>query len=253
MLSQFMNSGSLGLIFVVIFFVLIVAFTIASRKKPGVPLREISAIASLKGAVGLAVETGNRLHLSLGRGNLLGIPGVSALIGLNVLSRVARAASISDRPPVATSGEGSVSVLSQDTINSAFRELGQGDQFESTSGRITGLTPFSYAAGTLPVIYDENVSTTILAGHFGTEVALITDAAERSGNMTLAGSDHIPAQAIIFATTQEPLVGEDLYAIGAYMSASPTHVASLRTQDIFRWVIIGLILVGSGLKFFGLI
>jgi len=53
--------------------------------------------------------------------------------------------------------------------------------------------------------------------------------------------------------TQEPLVGEDLYAIGAYMNASPTHVASLRTQDIFRWVIIGLILVGSGLKFLGLI
>lgn len=253
MLARLFDPRTLGLIFVVIFFALIILFTIASRRKPWVPMREITAFARLRQAIGIAVEAGNRLHLSIGRGSLLGIPGVAGLVGLNVLARIARAASISDRPPVATSGEGALAALSQDSFSSAYHDLGQSERYEPVLGRITGLTPFSYAAGTLPMIYDENISATILAGHFGTEVALITDASERTGSLTLAGSDQIPAQAIMYATTQEPLIGEDLYAVGTYLSATPTHLASLRVQDVFRWVIIGIILVGSVLKFFGLI
>jgi hypothetical protein len=44
---------------------------------------------------------------------------------------------------------------------------------DPTTSRLTGLTPFSYAAGAMPVIHDERVSTNILLGHFGPEVALL--------------------------------------------------------------------------------
>jgi hypothetical protein len=122
-----------------------------------------------------------------------------------------------------------------------------------TGGQVSGLTPFSYAAGTLPAIFDEHVSTTILSGHFGSEVALITDASERVGALTLAGSEDLPAQAVLYAAAQEPLIGEELFAAGAYLNAGPLHTASLRTQDVLRWVLILAILVGAILKFFQMI
>lgn len=248
--------GILGLGFVLVFFVLMIAFVVAGRRRahraqPLAGLRSIPAFDRLVQAVGLAVEAGQRLHLSLGRGSLSGLQAASALVSLSVLDRIARDASVSDRPPVATSGEGALAILSQDVLRGTYRNMGIEDRFDPVSGQLTGLTAFSYAAGTLPIIFDQQVSANFIAGHFGAEVALIHDAAERSGGQTLAGSDNIPAQAVIYALAQEPLIGEELYAAGAYTLAGPLHVASLRAQDILRWVLILAILAGVVLKLVG--
>lgn len=244
-----LGTDLLGLSFLVAFFLLMIVFAFLGRKRPIPNLREIPAFRSLGYAIGLAVEAGTRLHLTLGRGGLLGIPAGSALIGLKILDRIARTASVSDLPPIATSGEGSLGILSQDTLYNSFQAVGQGAQYEPSFGQVTGLTPFSYAAGTIPAIFDEHVSTTILSGHFGSEVALITDASERAGARTLAGSDDLTAQSVLFATAQEPLIGEELYAAGAYLKSGPIHIASVRTQDVLRWLIILAILLGAILKF----
>lgn len=244
-------TGLLGLAFVLIFWGLIIFFAAAGRRQPARPLRAISAFARLGKAVGLAVEAGRRLHVSLGSGGVNGLESGSALVGLTVLQRIARAASISDRPPVATSGDTPVALLSQETLHRTYSAIGAGGQYDPLAGQVSGLTPFSYAAGTLPVIYDQQVSANVLAGHFGSEVGLIADAGERSGSLVLAGSDNLPAQAVLYASAEEPLIGEELYASGAYLQAGSVHMSSLRTQDILRWVLVGVILAGAVLKLIG--
>lgn len=243
-LSELFSPGLLGIIFIILFIGLMTGFAFARRSQPVRFLRTIPAFSRLARAIGLAVEAGSRLHVSLGRGELNGVEGGAALIGLTVLQRIARVASASDRPPVATSGTGTLTVLSQDTLRSTYHRMGAADQYEPTSGQLTGLTPFSYAAGVLPVIQDQQVSATFLAGHLGSEAALIADAGERSGSLTLAGSDQIQGQAVLYATAQELLIGEELFAAGAYMQAGPMHFASLRAQDVMRWVLIIVILAG---------
>jgi TRAP-type C4-dicarboxylate transport system permease small subunit len=47
-------------------------------------------------------------------------------------------------------------------------------------------------------------------------------------------------------------IGEDLYAVPAYLNAGPAHTASLRVQDILRWVFIGGIILGAVLKALGI-
>ncbi len=245
--------GLVGFVFVLFFFGLMVIFAAAGRRQPGRFLRDIPAFARLGRAIGLAVEAGQRLHISLGRGELNGLQGASALVGLSLLQRIARIASISDRPPIASSGDGTLMILSQDTLRSAFQNTGVETQFNPAAGQLTGVTPFSYAAGAAALIYDQQVSASVLAGHFGSEVALITDAGERSGGLTLAGSDSIPGQAVLFATAQEPLIGEELYAAGAYVQAGAMHIASVRAQDFFRWLLVLIILVGAALKLAGVL
>jgi hypothetical protein len=248
-----LSIGILGLVFVLVFLALIVLFIVYERSHQGRPLRSIPAFDRFKREIGLAVEAGKRLHISLGRGTLTGQEAASALVGLQVLERVSRTASISDRPPVTTSGDGSLAILSQDTTRSVFRSIGSESQYDPSAGRMSGLTPFAYAAGTIPVILDEQVAATIIAGHLGSEVALITDVSERNGSLTLAGSDNLSAQAVIYATAEEPLIGEELYAAGAYLNAGAAHQASLRAQDIIRWVLIIIILAGAALKLINLL
>lgn len=245
-------AGTLGLGAFLIFFSLVAFLGWRGRKNP-VALRELPAFGRLLHSIGLAVESGKRLHVSLGRGNFYDSQAASALVGLSILERIARSASVSDRPPVATSGDGLLAVLSQDSLRSTYRAIGAANQYDPNSAQMSGPTPFSYAAGVLPVLYDEQVSTTVFMGHFGSEVALITDAAERMGSFTLAGSDSLPAQAVFYAAAQEPLIGEELFAASAYLKSNPVNIASLQVQDIFRWLLIIAMFAGAALKFFELI
>jgi hypothetical protein len=244
--------GLLGLLFLILAFGLIIAFAAAARNRPARHVRDISAFINVRKAVGLAVEAGARLHISIGKGNTTGVPGASALAGLTVLERIARAASISDRPPVATAGDGSLAILTRDTLSKTYRSIGAESQYDPTAGRLTGLTPFSFAAGILPVISDEQVSSNVLIGDFGAEAALINDVADHHNAQTVAGTDNMAGQAVLFATAQEPLIGEEVFAGGAYLGAGPVHEASLRAQDVLRWLLVAIILVGVLLKFLGL-
>ena len=239
----------LGFFVVLIFFGLMIAVAILVRQREAPQLREIPAFKRLARAIGLAVEAGSRLHVSLGRGQMLSRQSAIGFVGLSILDRIGRSTSISDRPPIATSGEGSLGILTQDSQRVTAKYLGV--KSDPARGRITGLTPISYAAGTLSFIEEEEIGANLLIGSFGNEVALITDAAERKEGMTLGGTDNLTGQAVLFAAAQEPLIGEESYAGGAYLGAGRMHTASLYVQDIIRWVLIGLIILGALLKLFG--
>lgn len=240
---------SLGLLFLGFAFVLVIVFTLTGRKPAPRSLRDMPVFSRLRDAVGLAVEAGTRLHVSTGWGGVLGLRGLSGVLGLSMLERITRAASASDRPPVATAGESALAILSQDTWRGIHRSTNPEENL--LAAQLVGLTPFSYAAGVLPVIYDEQVSATVLAGHFGSEVALLTDAAERQKSLVVAGSDNLPAQAVLYASAGETLIGEELFASGAYLNAGPMHQASLRSQDVIRWLLILVILFGAIARWVG--
>ncbi|MDP2995365.1 MAG: hypothetical protein Q8N46_09635 [Anaerolineales bacterium] len=239
--------------FGIVFFsaALMLGLSLLRRKTPSV-FRDIPAFTRLRQAVGLVVEDGSRLHVSLGRGALTTPQSASALAGLALLRRLADLTSAGDQPPIVTSGDATLAILSQDTLQAAAKFTEQ-SAFDPTAGRLTGLTPFSYAAGAIPAIRDENVSANVLMGNFGVEVALLTDAVERKNTFVLAGSDNLTAQAVIYASAQEPLIGEEIYAAGAYVESGPLHTASLTVQDILRWLIIAAILVGALLTLAGVL
>jgi hypothetical protein len=230
--------------------ILLLVFTFLRRKSPA-SFRSIDAYEQLNRSVGLAVENGTRLHISLGRGNLFTARGGSALAGLAMLRRLAERTSVSDRPPIATSGDPTLAILSQDTLQSGYRAAGAEEQYRFTTGRLTGLTPFSYAAGAVPAIHDENVSVNVILGDLGPEAGLLTEASDRANTSLIAASDNLSAQSIFYASSQEPLIGEELFAAGAYVGAGASHEASLNVQDVLRWLIILALIVGAGLKMIG--
>jgi hypothetical protein len=230
---------------------LLLAFTFMRRKSPAV-FRKIEAYERLKRVVGQAVEDGTRLHISIGRGNLFTSRGGSALAGLAMLRRLSERTSLSDHPPIVSSGDASLAVLSQDTLQAGYHAAGADDQYRFTTGRLTGLTPFAFAAGTIPIIRDENVSANVVIGDFGPEAALLAEAADREDTDLIAASDNPSAQAVLYVSSQEPLIGEELFAAGAYLGAGASHDASLQTQDVLRWLVILAIFGGVLLKLAGI-
>lgn len=242
-----------GLIIVVAGMGLIIFFSLPLTNKKRTVFRPIPAFQRLRRGIGLAVEQGTRLHISLGKGDLLSSNNTSALVGLTTLERIARLSTASDRPTIATSGSGSLAILSQDSLRAAYRIANAAEQYDPDRGRLAGPTPFSYITGMLPVVRGEHVSTHLLIGNFGPEIGIVTDAADQASAFTLASSDSLPAQAVLYATTQEPLIGEELYAIPAYLQAGTIYSASVRAQDFLRWGLAGVVVLGAILKLVGVI
>jgi len=247
-----MNLESLlGLALVAAAMVLILGYVAAVRKWEPRALRAIQTFQSLQRAIGLAVEAGNRLHLSLGRGNFLSSQAGVGFAGLSTLDLIARSTSISDKPPISSAGEAALSILAQDTQRGAAHDLG--GEFDPARAQLTGVTPFSYAAGAAALLGEDEVGASLLVGSLGSEVALIIEAGERAGSPALGGTDNLSGQAVLYASAHNPLIGEETFASGAYLGAGRLHHASLFAQDVLRWAVILAILAGAILKVAGVL
>lgn len=242
----------LGLALLVLSALFLWLFTRVRRARPA-RLRPIPGLDRLSRAFGLSVEDGTRVLLSLGRESLLTRDAAAALAGLALLRGLAKKASVSDRPPIAAAGESALTYLAQDTLHSGYRAVGAGEFFQPETGRLAGMTPFSSAAGTIPMLGDEDVSLAVLVGHHGVEAALLSEAAERSRTVLVGGTGDPAGQSVLYATASEALIGEELFAAPAYLAESTAMAGNLVLQDILRWLIILSLLLGAALKLVGLI
>lgn len=239
---------SLSIILFAAFLLLVISLW--KRKSPA-PFREIPAFTRLIRTLGLSIEDGKRLHISLGHGGLMDARGGSAFAGLAMLRIIAERTSVSDMPSVASSGDPTLGLLSQDTVQAGYQAAGVEELYIPTTGRVTGLTPFSYAAGAMHIAPNENVSTNILIGHFGPEAGLIADVGDKEHVTLIGASDNLTGQAVLYASSPDALIGEELFAAGAYLGAGRSHSASLTVQDILRWLIVLALLGGAAAKFLG--
>lgn len=216
-------------------------------------LRAIPGLAHLYRAFGLSVEDGTRLLVALGGQSLLTRNAGAALAGLSLLRQLSQKASVSDRPPVAVAGDPALAILAQDTLHAGYRAVGAGEFYQPVTGRLAGMTAFSSAAATIPMLGDENVSLAVLVGNFGAEAGLLSEAAERSHALLIGATSDPAGQSVLYATAPEALIGEELFAAPVYMADAPAMVANLILQDILRWLIILGLLLGSALKILGVI
>lgn len=223
------------------------------RAKHPPVFRKIPAISKLRQAIGLSVEDGSCIHVSLGSADILDPNNTSTLVGLSSLHRIGQLSSTSDLPPVSSSGNGSFALLSKDVLKAVSSETNTRELYDSDQGRLTGITPFSYAVGAMDIMHNPAIRANVLIGSFGPEAGLLSTTSEEKGSFTLAVSDSITAQSIFMATTKDVLIGEELYAIPAYLAYSPVHQASLRIEDILRWLVGAGLIVGAILKLSGII
>lgn len=240
----------IGLGVFLLFLILLVAFAFFGRRRT-IELRRISGFEELKTSIERAVEAGERVHLSLGTGSVLGSDYAPALSGLTMLSHVAAATTMSDKPVVVTAGDGAMTTLAQEVVRTAYEKAQSATRYQPNSCRLLGPTPLSYVAG-IPILLDtEDVSVHVLMGSFGPEGALAADIGQRQQVFMLAGTDDIQSQSLLFATAENILIGEEMFAGGAYLTGNLLHLASLQAQDAIRLLILAVILIGTIMRTLG--
>jgi hypothetical protein len=222
-------------------------FLLTRRIQAGqeVGLRPLRGIQALTSQVGRAVESGRRVHFSMGRAALNSSIAPTSLAALAALDHLAQDGCASDVPPVVTVGEGTLLPAAQDQLRGAYTQAGRAGDFSNTMVEFVAsdTSPMSYAAGVSYTVQHSNAGSNLLMGHFGPEIGIILEAAGRQDMEQIVGSDDPVALAVGAAMSDELLIGEELFAAGAYMKGSPSQIASLQVQDLLRLIVVAAILV----------
>lgn len=247
-----MTAAQLAGVAILGLFVLLLLFYASVGRRWPVVFRPLPGLDALGKAIERAVEDGKRVHLSLGTGSVIGADSAPALAGLATLSQIAETTSMSDKPVVATAGDGAMALLAQDTLRTAYDKAGARGRYQPTSARLLGPSPLSYVATLPTMIETEDISVHLLNGAFGIEGGLAADFGERQQALVLAGTDDVQSQALLYVTAQYPLIGEEVFATGAYLDVGRMHRASLRTQDVVRYLVVGGVLLGTVLRTLGM-
>jgi hypothetical protein len=92
----------------------------------------------------------------------------------------------------------------------------------------------------------DRIAGNILVGSYGMELGLILDASNRRRLPSIAASDQLEGQAVAWALSERPLIGEEMFVAGAYLGNSAVQHGSVIALDTLRWaLILGLIIASA--------
>ena len=231
------------LIIVLALAVTVIVTQFIRRRKESFPLRMIPAYEAIPLLIGESIEAGRPMHVSFGSAGLGGSNTALTLAAAELVYEVAARNQVGST--VVTASDPSALPLGYGMLRRAYAS--RRDRLSASSVRWypAGTRSLAFAAALTGMQGDERVSGNILAGSFGPEMALILESAMRKRQSTIAGSTDLDGQAVAYAMADQPLIGEELFVAGAYMSDSATQRGSVVTLDVLRWLLILGILIAT--------
>ena len=214
-------------------------------------VRPIPAFGLLLDALRHATEAGRAVHVALGSGSVWGSSTADSLAGLQVLESVAaHAAPLGPRSrPIVTVGDATLLPLAQLALRRPYRDAptGQPRSRPAPDVRWLSSTPAAYAAGVMGTLGSDakRVEASVMVGAFGDEYLLMGEAGVRHHVCQVGGASQPAVLPFVHVTADESLLGEEMYAAGAYLAGKPWHIGSLWAQDVLRWVIVLAIIGGA--------
>ncbi len=221
------------------------------------PLRRIAAYEALKDLLARAAESGKPVHISVGTAGAGTDKTVDTTAGLYVLEYLADRAAVSAIPPVVTVSDPTALPVAQDQMRRAYVRQGYPEEYDGRQVRLIAPPVYgsnvAYAAGVMDVLAHERVMANVMIGAFGDEFLLIGETGARQDLLQAGGTSTIDVLPFVLTSISHPVIGEEIYAAGAYLSGRRTHIASLLAQDTVRGLLAIIIVVLAIIKSVGLI
>jgi len=228
-------------------------YLLAARARSGWPylLRKISGFEAIRQAVGQAAERGKPIHMALGTGGIGSMTTLETLAGMTVLEYLAQQSALCDTPLITSVADPTALPAAQDILYREYNQAGYPDEYDSTQVRFLAPDPLAYAAGVMGTLNQENLAANIMVGTFGDEFLLMGETGARKGISQVGGTLNPQTLPFVYVSMDHALVGEEIFAAGAYLRQDPNHIGGLAAQDVMRSAIVLTAIIGVVLKTLG--
>lgn len=238
-----------------LFFVLFLAVTVYYmwRSKSGkVPfIRRIPGLDAIEEAVGRATELGRPVFYVPGRTEINTAGAAQTIAGLEILGHVARLTARYDTELKVGIAAANVYPVAEAMVQQAYLEEGKAEKVHPEMVQFLSSEQFAFSAACLSIMANDKSASVILIGEFQAESMMLAEGAAQVGAVTIAGTSRTFQIPFFVAACDYTLIGEEMFAGGAYLSKDPIKAGNLAAQDLGKAVSVFLILLGSLMVTFG--
>lgn len=228
---------------------LAVAVYYMSRAKTGkVPtVRRIPGLDAIDEAVGRATELGRPVLYIPGRTEINTAGAAQNIAGLEILSHVAKVTARYDTDIRVGIAAANVYPIAEAIVQQSYLEEGKADRVKPEMVQFLSAEQFAFAAAALSIMNTERTASVILIGEFQAESMMLAEGAAQVGAVTIAGTARTAQIPFFVAASDYTLIGEEIFAGGAYLSKDPVKIGNLAAQDWGKLAAMLMIIIGSAM------
>lgn len=233
-----METSTIQALGLVILLVVFVANAVVRRREQP-PLRPIDAYAKLPEVTAQSIEAGRPLHLSLGSATVGDESTLLAIVGAEFLYYLTREVAIADKSPIITVSDGAAVPLAMDVLRRAHNDEQRPRGFKAFNTRWypQGSRSLAFATAIMALAGDDRTGLNVLTGSHGIEIALMLDPSNRRNLPSIAVSNQLEGQAVAYAISDYPLIGEEIFAASGYLSDNLKWAKRNLVLDLLRWLL----------------
>lgn len=230
-----------GLIMVIL---ITIAFfiTVSKAKKQGLYIRRIAGLDAIDEAIGRATEMGKPIYYSTG---INGMSAVDTIASLSILGEVSKKVAEYDSIIKVPHYDPIVMSVAKETVKQAYIETGRPDSYHEDSNFFLSSDQFSYAASLDGMIERERPAACFFMGYFLAESLLLTEVGATTGAIQIAATNSESQLPFFFTSCDYTLIGEELFAAGAYLSKDPMLLSVLKLQDFGKLFMVAAVIIGG--------
>ncbi|MHA2394340.1 MAG: DUF6754 domain-containing protein [Promethearchaeota archaeon] len=215
-------------------------------KEGKIKIRRIPGLDAIEEVVGRAVEMGRPIFDIPGRGTFTDIYATQTIAGLSILSYVATLSARLGAKLYVPMSQVDVLPVAVEIVTDAYRaedkleELNVDEQVPYLSG-----TQFAWASGVIGMAARMRPAGNIMIGPFWAESMMFAETFDRVGSMQVGGTARMYQIPFFAALCDYVLIGEEMFAAGAYVSGDPQQVGSIAAQDWYKLAAFALCILGA--------
>ncbi len=218
----------------VILFYLIWYYIVKAKKGQHIFIRRIAGLNAIDDALGRATEMGKPV---------LYVPGIQpledlqTLASISIMGHIAKKTATYETDLMVPVRDPLVFSTSQEVVRESYLAAGRPDAFRDNMVEFLTSDQFGFVAGVNGYMVREEPAANFYLGGFYAESLILAETGNSVGSIQIAGTA-IPSQLPFFiAACDYTLIGEELFAAGAYLSSDPKSKGSLKGQDMGKLVI----------------
>ncbi len=212
--------------------------------KSVVTIRDIPGLEAIEECVGRATEMGRPVHFSPGLGDIVSTSVPDTLAALQILSYVTNLSARYESDLLVTVRMPNVFPLATETVRQGYVAADKAEAYNENIVRFVSSDQDAYAAGVIALMHQEKVVSSILAGLYMGEALLLAESAARLGIMQVAVTASITQVPFFVAACDYTVIGEELFAAGAYVSDDKGRLGAIAGQDYIKTIVMAIIILG---------
>jgi hypothetical protein len=220
----------------------------ARSEKESIYIRRLPGVDAIEEAIGRSTEMGRPVLYVTG---LEDISDIQTIASLFVLGHVAETVAEYDTEIKVANFYPIVMVVAEEITRQSYARAGRPDAHKPENVIFISSEQFAFAAGVNGIILRDQPATNIYMGKFFAESLILAETGYVTRAIQIAGTAELAQLPFFIAACDYTLIGEELYAVGAYLSKEPRLLAMLKAADLLKIGFIALILVGALLATLG--